>query len=65
MPTLDGNVVKAESLYSLHIRDKVALLTDGDKLLPLDNVAEGVLVDENSASKEGIYFMDKLPFKTC
>ena len=63
VPTLDGNVVKAESLYSLHIRDKVALLTDGDKLLPLDNVAEGVLVDENSASKEGIYFMDKLPFK--
>lgn len=63
MPTLDGNVVKAESLYSLHIRDKVALLTDGEKLLPLDIVAEGVLVDENSASKESVYFMDKLSFK--
>ena len=63
VPTLDGNVVKAESLYSLHIRDKVALLTDGEELLPLDIVAEGVLVDENSASKEGVFFMDKLPFK--
>ena len=63
VPTLDGNVVKAESLYSLHIRDKVALLTDGEKLLPLDIVAEGVLVDENSASKESVYFMDKLSFK--
>lgn len=63
VPTLDGKVVKAESLYSLHIRDKVALLKDGEKLLPLDIVAEGVLVDENSASKEGVYFMDKLPFK--
>lgn len=63
MPTLEGNVVKAESLYSLHIRDKVALLTDGEKLLPLDIVAEGVLVDENSASKESICFMDKLSFK--
>ena len=63
VPTLDGNVVKAESLYSLHIRDKVALLTDGEKLLPLDIVAEGVLVDENSASKESICFMDKLSFK--
>lgn len=63
MPTLEGNVVKAESLYSLHIRDKVALLTDGEKLLPLDIVAEGVLVDENSASKESVYFMDKLSFK--
>lgn len=65
VPTLDGNVVKAESLYSLHIRDKVALLTDGEKLLPLDIVAEGVLVDENSASKESVYFMDKLSFKIC
>lgn len=63
VPTLDGNVVKAESLYSLHIRDKVALLTDGEKLLPLDIVAEGVLVDENSASKESVCFMDKLSFK--
>lgn len=63
VPTLEGNVVKAESLYSLHIRDKVALLTDGEKLLPLDIVAEGVLVDENSASKESICFMDKLSFK--
>lgn len=63
VPTLEGNVVKAESLYSLHIRDKVALLTDGEKLLPLDIVAEGVLVDENSASKESVYFMDKLSFK--
>lgn len=63
VPTLKGNVVKAESLYSLHIRDKVALLTDGEKLLPLDIVAEGVLVDENSASKESICFMDKLSFK--
>lgn len=63
VPTLGGNVVKAESLYSLHIRDKVALLTDGEKLLPLDIVAEGVLVDENSASKESICFMDKLSFK--
>ena len=63
VPTLDGNVVKAESLYSLHIRDKVALLKGCEKLLPLDIVAEGVLVDENSASKEGIYFMDKLQFK--
>lgn len=63
VPTLDGNVVKAESLYSLHIRDKVALLKGGEKLLPLDIVAEGVLVDENSASKEGAYFMDELPFK--
>lgn len=63
VPTLDGNVVKVESLYSLHIRDKVALLTDGEKLLPLDIVAEGVLVDENSASKESVCFMDKLSFK--
>ena len=63
VPTLDGNVVKTESLYSLHIRDKVALLTDGEKLLPLDIVAEGVLVDENSASKESVCFMDKLSFK--
>ncbi len=63
VPTLEDKVVKAESLYSLHIRDKVALLTDGKKLLPLDIVAEGVLVDENSANKEGVYFMDKLPFK--
>lgn len=63
VPTLDGNVVKAESLYSQHIRDKVALLTDGEKLLPLDIVAEGVLVDENSASKESVCFMDKLSFK--
>lgn len=63
VPTLDGNVVKAESLYSLHIRDKVALLTDGEKLLPLDIVAEGLLVDENSASKESVCFMDKLSFK--
>lgn len=63
VPTLDGNVVKAESLYSLHIRDKVALLTDGEKLLPLDIVAEGVLVDENSASKGSVCFMDKLSFK--
>ena len=63
VPTLDGNVVKAESLYSLHIRDKVALLTDGEKLLPLDIVAEGVLVAEKSASKESICFMDKLSFK--
>lgn len=63
VPTLDGIVVKAESLYSLHIKDKVALLTDGEKLLPLDIVAEGVLVDENSASKESVCFMDKLSFK--
>lgn len=63
IPTLEGNVVKAESLYSLRIKDKVVLLTDSEKLLPLDIIAEGVLVDENSASKEGIYFMDKLPFK--
>lgn len=63
VPTLDENVVKAESLYSLHIRDKVALLNGGEKLLPLDIVAEGVLVDENSASKESICFMDKLSFK--
>ena len=63
VPTLDGNVVKAESLYSLRIQDKVVLLTDSKKLLPLDIIAKGVLVDENSASKEGIYFMDKLPFK--
>lgn len=63
VPTLDENVVKAESLYSLHIRDKVALLNGGEKLLPLDIVAEGVLVNENSASKEDIYFMDKLPFR--
>ena len=64
VPKLDGNVVKAESLYSLHIKDKVALLANGDKLLPLEIVSGGVLVDENSASKEGVYFMDKLPFKT-
>lgn len=63
VPTLEGNVVKAESLYSLHIRDKVALLKGSEKLLPLDIVAEGVLVNENSASKEDIYFMDKLPFR--
>ena len=29
----------------------------------MDIVAEGVLVDENSASKESVYFMDKLSFK--
>lgn len=63
IPTLDGNVVKAESLYSLHISDKVALLTDNEKLLPLDIVAKGVLIDKESASKEGEYFMDKLAFK--
>lgn len=63
VPTLDENVVKAESLYSLHIRDKVALLNGGEKLLPLDIVAEGVLVDENSASKGSVCFMDKLSFK--
>ena len=63
IPTLDGNVVKAESLYSLHIQDKVALLTDNEKLLPLDIVAKGVLIDKESASKEGEYFMDKLAFK--
>lgn len=63
VPTLDRIVVKAESLYSLHIKDKAALLQDGEKLFPLDIVADGVLVDENSTNKEGIYFMDKLPFK--
>lgn len=63
VPTLDGNVVKAESLYSLRIKDKVALLTDNDKLLPLNIVANGVIVDGNSESKEGEYFIDKLPFK--
>ena len=65
VPTLGGTVVKAENLYSLHIKDKVALLTDGKMLLPLDIVAEGVLVDENSANKEGEYLMDKLPSKKC
>lgn len=64
VPTFEDKVVTAESLYSLHIQDKVALLTDSVKLLPLDIVAEGVLVDENSASKESVYFMDKLPFKS-
>ena len=63
VPTLDGTVVKAEDLYSLRIKDKVALLTDGEMLLPLDIVAEGVLIDENSTNKAGEYFMDKLPFK--
>lgn len=63
VPTLGGTVVKAENLYSLRIKDKVALLTDGEMLLPLDIIAEGVIVDENSANKEGEYFMDKLPFK--
>lgn len=61
VPTLGETVVKAENLYSLRIKDKVALLTDGEMLLPLDIVVEGV--DENSANKEGEYFMDKLPFK--
>lgn len=63
VPISDGKVVNAESLYSLHLSDKVALLKGSEKLLPLDIVAEGVLVDENPTSKEGVYFMDKLPFK--
>lgn len=63
VPTLGGTVTKAENLYSLRIKDKVALLADGEMLLPLDIVTEGVLVDENSANKEGEYFMDKLSFK--
>lgn len=63
VPTLGGTVVNAENLYSLHIKDKVALLTDSEMLLPLDIVAESVLIDENSANKEGEYLMDKLPFK--
>ncbi len=64
VPTADYKVVSAESLYSLHIKDKVALLENFEILLPLDIVADGVLVEENSTSKEGVYFMDKLQFKS-
>lgn len=63
VPTYGDNVVSAESLYSLHIKDKVALLTDSIKLLPLDIVAKGKFVDENSVNKE-VYFMDMFSFKS-
>lgn len=64
VPIFGNRVVTAESLYSLHIKDKVALLTDNVKLLPLDVVAKSLYVDESSTSKEEVYFMDNLAFKT-
>lgn len=63
VPVFGNMVVKAESLYSLHIQDKVKLLPNSGNLLPLDIVSLAVLVDEKSANKENIYFMDKLAFK--
>ena len=63
VPVFGDKVVTAESLYSLHIQDKVKLLSNSEKLLPLDIVSLAVFIDEKSASKENIYFMDKLAFK--
>lgn len=64
VPASGNRVLTAKSLYSLNIRDKVALLSDGDQFLPLEIVKRSTFTDPTDPSKKDNFFMDLLPFRT-